>query len=43
MNPQIPGFGLILLAAVAGGAFPFPLRVHYKYEWENTWLETGGC
>ena len=38
MNPQIPGFGLILLAAVAGGAFAFPLRVHKQYAWENTWL-----
>lgn len=40
MNPQIPGFGLILLAAVAGGAFAFPLRVHKQYSWENTWLLT---
>lgn len=38
MNPLIPGFGLILLAAVAGGAFAFPLRVHKQYAWENTWL-----
>jgi L-rhamnose-H+ transport protein len=38
MNPQVPGFGLILLAAVAGGAFAFPLRVHKQYAWENTWL-----
>jgi len=38
MNPLIPGFGLIFLAAVAGGAFAFPLRVHKHYAWENTWL-----
>jgi L-rhamnose-H+ transport protein len=38
MNPLIPGFGLILLAAVSGGAFAFPLRVQKRYAWENTWL-----
>jgi L-rhamnose-H+ transport protein len=38
MNPLIPGFGLIFLAAVAGGAFAFPLRIHKQYAWENTWL-----
>jgi L-rhamnose-H+ transport protein len=38
MNPLIPGFGLILLAAVAGGAFAFPLRIQQRYAWENTWL-----
>ncbi|HXW15006.1 MAG TPA: L-rhamnose/proton symporter RhaT [Terriglobia bacterium] len=38
MNPLIPGFGLIFLAAVAGGAFAFPLRIQQRYAWENTWL-----
>ena len=23
---------------IAGGVFPFPLRVHKQYAWENTWL-----
>ena len=38
MSPMIPGFGLIFLAAVAGGVFPLPLRVQRRYAWENTWL-----
>jgi len=38
MNPLIPGFGLIFLAAVAGGVFAVPLRTQRRYAWENTWL-----
>ncbi len=38
MNPMIPGFGLILLAAVSGGVVAFPLRVQRRYAWENTWF-----
>lgn len=38
MNSLVPGFGLILFAALAGGAFAVPLRMRRRYEWENTWL-----
>ena len=38
MNSLIPGFGLIFLAAVAGGTFAVPLRMQRRYAWENTWF-----
>jgi L-rhamnose-H+ transport protein len=38
MNPLVPGFGLIFLAAIAGGMFAVPLRMQRRYAWENTWL-----
>jgi|SRR5579875_386458 len=38
MNPLIPGFGLIFLAAVSGGVFAVPLKMRRRYAWENTWL-----
>jgi len=38
MNPFVPGFALILLAAVSGGAFAVPLKMQRRYQWENTWL-----
>jgi L-rhamnose-H+ transport protein len=38
MNPFVPGFALILVAAVSGGAFAVPLKMQRRYEWENTWL-----
>ena len=38
MNSVIPGFGLIFLAAVAGGIFALPLRMQRRYAWENTWF-----
>jgi L-rhamnose-H+ transport protein len=37
MNSLVPGFGLIFLAAVAGGAFAVPLKMQRRYKWENTW------
>jgi L-rhamnose-H+ transport protein len=38
MNPLIPGFGLIFLAAVSGGAIGLPLRMRRRYGWENAWF-----
>jgi L-rhamnose-H+ transport protein len=38
MNPLIPGFGLIFLAALSGGAFAVPLKLRRRFEWENTWI-----
>lgn len=38
MNPLVPGFALIFLAAIAGGVFAVPLRMQRHYAWENTWL-----
>ena len=38
MNPLIPGFGLIFVAALSGGAFAVPLKMRRRFEWENTWL-----
>jgi len=38
MNSLVSGFGLILFAALAGGAFAVPLKMRRRYEWENTWL-----
>jgi L-rhamnose-H+ transport protein len=37
MSPLLPGFSLIFLAAVAGGAFAVPLKMQRRYQWENTW------
>ncbi|MBI2843527.1 MAG: hypothetical protein HYX78_09015 [Armatimonadetes bacterium] len=38
MNPLIPGFGFIMIAAVAGGAFSLPLRMRKRFAVENTVL-----
>jgi L-rhamnose-H+ transport protein len=38
MNPVVPGFALIFLAAVSGGVFAVPLKMRRQYAWENTWL-----
>lgn len=38
MNPLIPGFGFIFIAAVAGGAFGLQYRVQRRYAVDNTAL-----
>ncbi len=38
MNPLIPGFGFIFIAAVAGGAFGLQYRVQRRYTVDNTAL-----
>lgn len=38
MNPLVPGFALIFVAAASGGAFAVPLKMQRRYQWENTWL-----
>lgn len=42
MNPLIPGFGLIFVAAVSGGAFALPLRIRKRFAVENTLLVAMG-
>jgi L-rhamnose-H+ transport protein len=42
MNPLVPGFGLIFLAAVCGGAFALPLRIRRRYAVENTMVVAMG-
>ena len=37
MNPLIPGFALIFLAAAAGGMFAVPYKMQRTFKWENTW------
>ena len=37
MNPLIPGFVLIFLAAAAGGMFAVPYKMQRTFQWENTW------
>lgn len=42
MNPLIPGFGFILIAAISGGAFSLPLRLRKRFAVENTMLVAMG-
>ena len=42
MDPMVPGFGLIFLAAVCGGAFALPLRLRKRFAVENTMLVAFG-
>jgi len=37
MSPLVPGFGLIFIAAVAGGVFAVPYKMQRRFQWENTW------
>lgn len=38
MNPLIPGFALIIVAAVCGGAFALPIRIRRRFELENLYV-----